>query len=1558
MVGFPWLFAIVLGLAFQQVVTLAREFNFSRTAPIHGFGIVNAFPGVDFSQPVGIALIPGETNRLFVLERPGRIMEVTNLANPSKQIFLDLSSSTHLVGIETGLLGLAFHPEFATNGRFFVFRTTVANGLRNTLSEFLFSAEADNGALSASERILISQVDGDDAHNAGDLHFGPDGYLYVALGNDRPVLDDASEFPQAIDKAFFGGILRIDVDNREGNLAPNPHPAIFGEYRIPRDNPFVGSTTFNGRPVDPTNVRTEFFAVGLRNPWRFTFKPLSNELIVGEVGEGVFEEINLVHAGQNFGWPYYEGSQTNLWEADELASYFTPPVHVYPHGSNPGQGRVVIGGMFYAGQDLQALIGKYLFGDFETGDILALDLYAPGSGPRWLTASRGVVAFGPDPRNNEPLLVNFLEGTVQKLVYVPPESSGLPVSLAETGLFEDLTTLKVTSTLKAYDINTPFWSDNAIKSRWFSLADADAEITFRKQENWDFPAGALWLKHFELELTNGVPSSKRRIETRVLIKSPEGGYGLSYRWDEAGQNAFLVPAEGMEEIINITTGGTVVPQKWQYPSWQQCKTCHTKEGGFALGFNTLQLNRKGHRSETNQLAALAELGYFVNGHEIVPEAAPKLADLNDENAPPMFKARSWLHSNCVACHQPGGSARMFWDARITTPLSAARLVDAMGVDGQKKIIVPHSPSESYLFQRIRTRDLYQMPPFASSIADPLGLTVISNWIATLPSTNWNEANVGGWMIEGSASQVGDEYTVSGSGTGIQQNSFFFLFRESGEATSFEARLLTNRTASLSAEGGIMLRADTTTVSPYAALYRKGKELVFETRSATGGSRSVIGSLEYEGAVLLKLLRQGGGVSGWWRTSTSSDWQLLGVAENDWPEVLLAGMTSAGGTQGVEFNNAVFDQVVLESVHSFEPPGPITLILPQQLSAAVNLDSDWPGSRQVQFRLNGEEIASIGQAPWRVVWHPGRTGAFNLDAVMVRDGSSLTSPPVKVTFQAPATSIWQGGLDSETVGDWKGVYGTEAYLLPAAENTFSEGCLLQVLQGNGVFLQNNSRNSSALEYGNTRIISRLEHPEEIWLEFSTDDFLKHLVSLYFLDTKESGFTYDISIIGPEDSSILGEWRVPIGARGIYSSFAFQGRIKVRIRNPAGWATVNGIFCDPVPAPQVAIVSPEAGSVLQQPTNLSFEAQADSPMESLEYVELWLGNQMLARKSAPPYATIVTNISAGSHLIRAVAMNKFSVSATAQAVVDVRSVPAAARFLGYNSVTGGSWKEHYGGEGFWVFGETPVFPPEIEIVPSGARLFFWEYPSTARSALQSSELPLSFAGCFVGFEPWSIDFNFRDGREYKVALYGLDWDGARGQALKMEDPATGAVLTEQIQRDFNMGQYSVWVLKGSVRLRATPVSGNSVLSGLFLDSYDALTAWKHNWFTVEEIALGGASDQADPDEDGVQNLMEYALGLNPEEPDALRAISWESDGHALVVKVRQGTADPNISLFFEVSSDLLAWSRTTKGVAVVSLPEGGQQVTYRSELGEGSHQFIRFGIERGGEAGESGTNFTFP
>ena len=748
----PWLFASLLlalvpGLSGQPFGLSNRvgvtTIKLPLTLPVNGYVATNAFGSVAFTNPIVIRTPLGETNRVFVAEQRGRIMVITNLTAPTRTLFLDISSVVNggVPNDEQGLLGFAFHPGYATNGYFYVYYTLTATteagtGRHQRLARYQVSAHPSI-ANAASASPILTMFDEASNHNGGDIHFGADGYLYLSLGDEGDANDTRSN-SQRLDKDFWAGILRLDVDNRPDSLEPNPHPAIAaGTYKVPADNPYIGVTNWYGSNLVAAKVRTEFYAIGLRNPWRMSFDPPTGRLYCADVGQGAREEIDIIVRGGNYGWNFREGLIARPGSAAPPAGFSAiDPILDYSRGSGTNQGTSVTGGVVYRGSKIPALHGAYIFADYVSGNIWSL-FYHGTTASNWvrLTGTPGIAAFGTDPSNGDVLIADQGADTIKRLVFATVSGSPLPLTLADTGVFADTATLTPQPGVLAYDINLPSWSDGASKTRWCYFP-TNRTLTFRATNNWTFPTGSVWIQHFEMELTNGVPESRQRIETRVLARDGASAiYGLTYRWDATQTNASLVPEGGFDEDFAINDGGTVRTQAWHYPGRSECLLCHTSPtlGGQALAFNTPQLNRDFNYGGVvdNQLRALANAGYF--------SAAPSnlhnlraLADTTDESVSVEQRVRSYLTANCVGCHQSGASGGNSFDARIFAPLPNTKLINGVlnnnGGDTNNRVIVPGALDRSMLLTRIATRGSGKMPPLDSSLVDTQAVALFHRWI--------------------------------------------------------------------------------------------------------------------------------------------------------------------------------------------------------------------------------------------------------------------------------------------------------------------------------------------------------------------------------------------------------------------------------------------------------------------------------------------------------------------------------------------------------------------------------------------------------------------------------------------------------------------------------------------------------------------------------------------------------------------------------------------------------------------------------------------------------------
>jgi uncharacterized repeat protein (TIGR03806 family) len=748
--GLVAVLAVAVGARGQSLVrTPATSLRISAIPPTIGYTTTRAFPGLAFTLPVAIVAPPDDTRRLFVVEKPGRIWVIPDItaAAPTRMLFLDLTSrvtTSSDANDERGLLALAFHPRYATNGQFFVWyslttTTSAGGGLHERLARFQVSASDPNQADAGSEQPLITQRDEAGNHNGGQVVFGPDGYLYLSIG-DEGGANDQFENSQRIDRNFFSCVLRIDVDRRPASLTPNAHPAVHANtYAIPPDNPFVGATRFNGERVEPQAVRTEFGVTGLRNPWRMSFDPATGQLWCGDVGQGAREEIDVIIRGGNYGWNYREGAIPGPRANPPAGTSFVAPIWDYP---NPAQGQAVTGGIVYRGNRYSALVGHYVFADFGSGRIWSLrpdgENPVPPENVQLLATDAGISSFGTDPSNGDILLCDLTEGVIKRLV-ASDSTTGtqLPATLSLTGAFSNVATLTPAAGVIAYEPNVSSWSDYAQTRRWFALPDATGTFGFSDDGPWSLPMGVIWIQHFDLELTRGDPSTARRVETRLLVKTATGVHGVTYRWNNAQTDATLVPDEGVDQTFNVVENGVTRPQTWHFPNRAACLTCHTAAGGFALSFNTRQLNRE-HvfpGGTANILSALAQAGYLNIAALPSTAALPTLAAADDATKSLELRARSYLDVNCAHCHQPGGTALGSWDARASTPLTVAQIVNGPLIDNggnpANRVALPGDPLHSRIVQRMATRGNGQMPPIGSTERDLAGESLLNQWIIGL-----------------------------------------------------------------------------------------------------------------------------------------------------------------------------------------------------------------------------------------------------------------------------------------------------------------------------------------------------------------------------------------------------------------------------------------------------------------------------------------------------------------------------------------------------------------------------------------------------------------------------------------------------------------------------------------------------------------------------------------------------------------------------------------------------------------------------------------------------------
>ncbi len=327
---------------------------------------------------------------------------------------------------------------------------------------------------------------------------------------------------------------------------------------------------------------------------------------------------------------------------------------------------------------------------------------------------------------------------------MPSNAAGIfPPLLSQTGAFKDTAGLVPASGLIPYELNVPFWSDAAEKTRWMAApcgnGSSAPRIGFATNGEWSFPKGTVFIKHFDFPIDDTRLDLKKRLETRLLVLDSTGSvYGVTYKWRPDNSDADLLTTNLTERLVIKTATGTR-EQEWYYPSRQDCKTCHTDLAGGVLGVKTRQLNRDyaypGGTTE-NQLVVWNRLGIF-NPPLVRPSPAqlPRLARADDESRSLEDRARSYLDANCAHCHRPGGTVAGF-DTRYDTPLESQGLINGpvlinQGID-RARPIAPNDIWRSIMYLRISTLDPIKMPPLAHALLDRQDVELMRRWIQSLP----------------------------------------------------------------------------------------------------------------------------------------------------------------------------------------------------------------------------------------------------------------------------------------------------------------------------------------------------------------------------------------------------------------------------------------------------------------------------------------------------------------------------------------------------------------------------------------------------------------------------------------------------------------------------------------------------------------------------------------------------------------------------------------------------------------------------------------------------------
>ncbi len=689
-----------------------------------------ALAPLKFDEPLCMTRLPN-SQTVAVSERHGKIF-LFDPAKPqqTKQLMLDTGRSN---------MGLALHPKFAENGQIFV--TTVQEpedglGLVRVSRYTLAQRDPPQALANSEEPIIEWRANG---HRGGCLRFGPDGYLYVAVGDGSGIADEKVTGQDVTD--LFASLLRIDIDGQQPGLP----------YRIPADNPFVDLK------VDGKAARGEVWAYGLRQAWKFSFDTATGDLWAGDVGQDLWESVHQIQKAGNYGWSVKEATHPFRPQRPLGPTPVIPPVVEHSHVDF----RSITGGHVYHGTRLPELRGAYVYGDYDTGKVWLVRVkQGKVTEHRELcdTPLR-IVAIGEDA-DGELYLVDHIGGQLHQLVVAPPPSKDAPKfprKLSETGLFASTKDHTPAAGVIPYSVNAALWSDGAEKMRFLAVPGREKiefeTVTYPQpapgsRPGWRFPGGTVLVKTFALDLEEGNPASRRRLETRLLHHERTPGtdevgaqvwHGYTYVWNEDQTDAVLLDKQGKDETFTITTAnGERRQQTWHYPSRAECTLCHTTAAKYALGVNTAQMNRDHDYNGVvaNQIATLSHIGMFTEPVKAPPEQLDKLADYQDQQATLDQRARAYLESNCAHCHRKWGGGNAEFQLLNTLPLAETGTLGVQPGHGtfklaEPKIIAAGDPQRSMVFHRMQMLGLGRMPHVGSNVIDEEGTALIKAWLEQL-----------------------------------------------------------------------------------------------------------------------------------------------------------------------------------------------------------------------------------------------------------------------------------------------------------------------------------------------------------------------------------------------------------------------------------------------------------------------------------------------------------------------------------------------------------------------------------------------------------------------------------------------------------------------------------------------------------------------------------------------------------------------------------------------------------------------------------------------------------
>jgi glucose/arabinose dehydrogenase len=720
------------GLAQRPLLATPLNFPLSGSVSNGNYTYELAFPAINslFPAPM-IVTSDGLNDLIYVVDKSGTLSVFPNdpaISTADVVTLLDWSATVRSYH-EQGMLSMAFDPDFASNGHAYIYYIEGNNDNESdngvfgdgVLERITLNNPLSPQSVAARVEILrVPQVGPDHKGSMMQFHpatgefymsFGDGGYGDTAIVPTQP--DTRTNNSSQETDNLLGSFIRVnmrDTANAQGLY-----------YDIPADNPFVADSA----------VRDEIWSYGHRNPWRWAFDTVAPyTLWETEVGQSGYEEVNIITAGNNYGWPICEGLTHRGSDGGDpnndrsCTGDLIGPIGGYEHD----EGQSIIGGFVYRGTSLPALTGRFIYGDYVIKKIWT----AGGVGDTQVLASdafpSNIAAFGTD-LSGEEVFVSAYGGEfgwtseIYRMVDSDVQAAVIPAKLSDTGIFADLPTRMAANGVIEYSVNADGWFDG-LQARHFIAVPNDENINFADTDSWDLPVGTVLVKHLELPTS---ATTTVAYETSVLFRQNSGNWAAAnYRWNAAGTDADLVTTPS-EETVSQYYNGSMTEVTHNIRSGADCTSCHIGTGSKdPLATETRQLNGDFNYQgfNDNQLDVLNNIGLFANdiGSAINQEAYSNPADTTADLD---LRARAYLDANCAHCHS--GS---FMDMDYDTPVGEMDIMNVIRGSNYRMLPFDHTASLLHTYQ---TDDANRMPK-GSHLTNPLADQLIADWIDALDAS--------------------------------------------------------------------------------------------------------------------------------------------------------------------------------------------------------------------------------------------------------------------------------------------------------------------------------------------------------------------------------------------------------------------------------------------------------------------------------------------------------------------------------------------------------------------------------------------------------------------------------------------------------------------------------------------------------------------------------------------------------------------------------------------------------------------------------------------------------